>query len=47
MDMFNSFIDDTVLIKIVREDSRFTWSNKERNPDWCTTASRARAWTEE
>jgi hypothetical protein len=32
MDIFNSFINDTVMIEVVREDSRFTWSNKQENP---------------
>jgi endonuclease/exonuclease/phosphatase family metal-dependent hydrolase len=31
MDMFNSFINDTTLIEIVREGSRFTWINKQDN----------------
>jgi exonuclease III len=30
MDMFNSFINDTDLLKIQRGD-RFTWTNKQRN----------------
>jgi hypothetical protein len=32
MDMFNSFINDTTLIEIVRGGSRFTWTNKQSNP---------------
>jgi hypothetical protein len=28
MDIFNSFINDTILIKIIRGGSRFTWTNK-------------------
>jgi hypothetical protein len=31
MDMFNSFINDTALIKIIRGGSRFTWTNKQNN----------------
>jgi hypothetical protein len=32
MDMFNSFIYDTVLIELIRGGSRFTWTNKQDNP---------------
>jgi hypothetical protein len=32
MDMFNNFIDDTALIEIIRGGSRFTWTNKQKNP---------------
>jgi hypothetical protein len=32
MDMFNSFINDTALIEIVRGGIRFTWTNKQNNP---------------
>jgi hypothetical protein len=30
--MFNSFIDDTAMIELVRGGSRFTWTNKQVNP---------------
>jgi endonuclease/exonuclease/phosphatase family metal-dependent hydrolase len=32
MDMFNNFINDTVLIELVRGGSGFTWTNKRENP---------------
>jgi hypothetical protein len=32
MDMFNSFINDTTLIEIVRGGNMFTWTNKQNNP---------------
>jgi hypothetical protein len=32
MDMFNSFINDTTLIELVRGGSRFTQTNKQTNP---------------
>jgi endonuclease/exonuclease/phosphatase family metal-dependent hydrolase len=35
MDMFNSFINDTALIEIIRGGSRFTWTNKQANPIKC------------
>jgi hypothetical protein len=28
MDMFNNFINDTVLMELVRGGHRFTWTNK-------------------
>jgi hypothetical protein len=32
MDIFNSFINDTTLIGLIRGGSRFTWTNKQVNP---------------
>jgi hypothetical protein len=32
MAMFNTFINDTALIELVRGGSRFTWINKQVNP---------------
>jgi hypothetical protein len=32
MDMFNSFLNDTTLIELIRGGSRFTWTNKQENP---------------
>jgi hypothetical protein len=32
MDMFNSFINDTTLIDVIRGGSRFTSTNKQANP---------------
>lgn len=35
MDMFNGFIDDCALREIIRNDSKFTWTNKQEAPIRC------------
>jgi hypothetical protein len=32
MDIFNNFINGTTLVEIIRGGSRFTWTNKQKNP---------------